>query len=135
MSRVSRKRPWLAALLGLTITGLGHLYLRRWRRAGAWLVLLFGVAVLFVPPEAMDAYLNSGDIRAVAPVLLVGIASALDAYFLARSHNSTVREVVERGTFCPNCGREVDDDLDFCQWCTTQLRDRDAEADDPETAR
>jgi len=35
----SQKRPWLAALLGALVTGFGHLYLRRWRRAVGWLAV------------------------------------------------------------------------------------------------
>lgn len=81
------KRPWLAGLLALLVTGLGHAYLRRWLRGFGWLAATYAVALLLVPPEAIEA-VTSGDPAAnpldVAPPLLVIVASAVDAYVLAR---------------------------------------------------
>jgi len=146
----SRKRPWLAALLAALVTGLGHLYLRRWRRAVGWLVVLFGVTALLVDPATLDA-LASGEAvnpAEIAPVLITGSLSILDAYVLARAHNST-REATTRASVapdgttpegavaegvtsdgasgdgerpnCPYCKRELDPELDFCHWCNSEL--------------
>lgn len=85
----SQKRPWLAALLGALVTGFGHLYLRRWRRAVGWLAVLFAVSYAFVDPAAIEA-LAAGepvDPLSVAPTLLVGGASVVDAYVIARAQN------------------------------------------------
>jgi hypothetical protein len=135
----SQKRPWLAALLGALATGFGHLYLRRWRRAVGWFVALFAVSYVFVDPAAIRA-LAAGeavDPLRVAPTLLVGGASVVDAYVLARAQNALARarEAAEESAVtvegatepeaaidsCPNCGKDVDPELDFCHWCTADL--------------
>lgn len=128
----SRKRPWLAALLSVLATGLGHVYLRRWRRAAGWLLLAYGVSVLLVDPAAVEALVNGSfvDPVALAPVLVVGGASVVDAYVLARTQNADARAratAVAEGTLatCPHCGNELDPDLEFCHWCTTELDRRD----------
>ncbi|GAA0191630.1 zinc ribbon domain-containing protein [Halobaculum roseum] len=160
-----RKRPWLAVLLALAVTGLGHAYLRRWLRAFGWFAATFAAVLLFVPPEVVEA-LNAGDpvsnpVKALPPVIVV-LASAVDAYMLARAtrEDAGVRPsgsdagdagsgaadashpgvagsgagAAGRGATtaaeapaCPNCGKDLDADLDFCPWCTTRL-----EWDDPE---
>ncbi|ELZ12165.1 hypothetical protein C479_05138 [Halovivax asiaticus JCM 14624] len=129
---ISRKRPWLAAVLATLVTGLGHLYLRRWRRALGWLFVVFVTGALFVPPEAMEALVNEGAIDpvALAPSLLVGAFSVVDAYLVARALNmrnqaaaAVVNEDESTVSTCPNCGKELDPDLDFCQWCTTSIDD------------
>jgi hypothetical protein len=128
----SRKRPWLAALLSAIAPAFGHLYLRRWLRALGWL----GVTMLsstFVPDATLDA-LVSGQSFAwldAAPLLVVSLLSVLDAYRLAVVNNYLLR-VRSAGTemaVCPDCGRPVEDDLDFCQWCGTTLDE--ASADEP----
>lgn len=128
---VSRKRPWLAALLAALATGLGHLYLRRWRRAVGWLVVLLVATVLFVEPATVDALAAGGSVDplAVAPILLVGSGSVVDAYLLAHVHNRVAhptRASAEGLAECPNCGREVEADLEFCHWCTAEFDDVDA---------
>lgn len=160
---VSRKRPWLAALLGALATGFGHLYLRRWRRAVGWFATLFAVTYVFVDPAAIEA-LAAGepvDPLSVAPTLLVGGASVVDAYVVARAQNALARTTAATGAetgdaaeagdaakavtrdateartgngagettdaaggtldSCPNCGKDVDPELDFCHWCTADL--------------
>lgn len=123
---VSRKRPWLAALLAALATGLGHLYLRRWRRAVGWLAVLLVATVLFVDPVTVDALAagDSVDPLTVAPILLVGSASVVDAYLLAHAHNRVTHPTSAPGgalAECPNCGREVEANLGFCHWCTTEF--------------
>jgi hypothetical protein len=121
----SRKRPWLAALLAVAVTGLGHLYLRRWKRAVGWILSMFAVSVLFVDQTALAAVTTGrADPTAVAPLLIVGGVSVVDAYVLARAQNAVVRVTPNREgarTHCPGCGEELDGDLDFCHWCSTEL--------------
>ncbi|MGM0591736.1 MAG: DUF7575 domain-containing protein [Halobacteriota archaeon] len=128
MATFSRKRPWLAVLLGLLFTGLGHVYLRRWRRAFGWYVLTIAVSLLSVPPGAFEALLaGEADIMSFLPVLAVSIFSVFDVYRLALIHNARLTASPASGTdepepdACPECGRPVDGDLDFCHWCSTQL--------------
>ena len=150
-SKGSRKRPWLAALLGTLATGLGHFYLRRWKRGLGWFVAAVAVSAVFVPPEAARALLegSGGDLGTLAPLIAAGVASVADAYVLARLHQQETHDGVERTTpsspaagetsavtgggsvetrtttdvdaECPECGKELDPDLDFCPWCTTRL--------------
>ncbi|UIP00798.1 zinc ribbon domain-containing protein [Halobaculum sp. CBA1158] len=141
LSRFTRptgpKRPWLAGVLALAVTGLGHAYLRRWLRGFGWLAVTYAAALLLVPPEAIEA-LAAGDPSAdptqVLPPLIVIVASAVDAYVLARRTRSNAVHVsaaefeeaaaggeAAEQPACPSCGRELDADLDFCPWCSTEL--------------
>lgn len=173
MERTGGKRPWLAALLGTFATGLGHLYLRRWRRGLGWFTAAVVASYLFVPPEAAQALLagEQADPLALAPVIVVSVASIADAYVVARrdrrrarrsnaaeeaaasdfaesSASGNDRHEDDAGGFttattesvksavgsddagsCPNCGKELDPELDFCPWCTTRLDPADR-ADD-----
>ncbi|ELZ24563.1 hypothetical protein C477_00085 [Haloterrigena salina JCM 13891] len=134
---ISRKRPWLAALLAAILTGFGHLYLRRWRRALGWLAASFLVSALFVDPAAVEKLMagtvNAETILAMAPMTFVAGLSVVDAYLLARIQNAAARltttddadaDAVSAATAgegaidCPHCGNELDPELEFCHWCT-----------------
>jgi hypothetical protein len=138
MSDTGRKRPWLAAVLAFVYPGLGHVYLREWLRAVLWFGLVVSTSTLLVDQAAtaplqdgfsLDALLAvSANIPIEASVALLAITllSMADAFWMATRENETT-EVVE-GTNCPNCGKELDEDIDFCHWCTTEL-DRPAESE------
>lgn len=125
---VRAKRPWLAALLAVVITGLGHLYLREWFRAAMWYGFALTAALIFIPESTVQAMIDSGTrppLAEIAPILTVQVLSVLDAYRLARQ-----RRAMAGKTPCPQCGRPLDEDLQFCHWCTTELEvTDDAEAD------
>jgi hypothetical protein len=145
-----RARPFVAALLGLLVTGFGHLYLRRWLRAVGWFALAFAVSVAFVPETAALDILAGDpvDPAAILPGALVGIASAIDAFIVARREVSAKADrsaqagaaagpdgtvtpnaeaaaeperVGDEEIDCPACGKPVDPDLGFCHWCTTEF--------------
>ncbi|QLG63505.1 DUF7575 domain-containing protein [Halorarum salinum] len=139
----SPKRPWLAALLALAITGLGHAYLRRWGRAFGWLALVYASLALFVPAEAIDAAAegftatsgslpSSVDPLVFLPPLLVALGSVADAYVLARAERdaAVAASAAESVVTCPDCGREVEGDLEFCHWCTARFADPADEEED-----
>ncbi|OYR39695.1 zinc ribbon domain-containing protein [Halorubrum sp. Ib24] len=89
MTDRSRRRPWLAAVLALVVSGLGHAYLRRWGRALGWYVAVTATLVVIVPDAAVEG-LIAGDappVADVAPALLVVAASVIDAYVLALRNN------------------------------------------------
>lgn len=116
---VTSKRPWLAALLATLITGLGHLYLREWFRAAMWYGFALSAALLFIPDATIQAMIDHGTrppLVEIAPILTVQLLSVVDAYRLARRRNAMAGK-----TPCPHCGRPLDEDLQFCHWCTTQL--------------
>lgn len=146
MEQGKEKRAWLAVTLAIPIVGLGHLYLRRWLRAVGWILLTFGASA-FVPAEQLEALsawqealfttgsvsgVPAPELTALAPILAVALLSIADAYMVARRHNAQVRmqatavatmDSTEEGDVvtCPACGREVEADLDFCHWCTTEF--------------
>ena len=128
MSGLTKVRPWIAALLGLAVTGLGHLYLRQWRRAVLWVALAFSISVLFVPTEALEMLATGGQIPPlvdILPILVVTLVSVADAFVLGMRQVDETEQTAEvdesDAASCPNCGRDVDSELDFCHWCTTRL--------------
>jgi len=127
----SGRRPVVAALLAVAVTGLGHVYLRRWARALGWITVGYAAVVLFVPESTLTA-LTSGsgiDPFTLAPVALVGLLSAVDAYRIALFSERQSAKTGEK-IDCPACGKPVDPELGFCHWCTTDFTDlRVAEAD------
>lgn len=131
MGQLRRKRPWLAALLGLIVTGFGHVYLRRWWRAAGWLLISIITTSLLVPQSAQQAVytqlLNPGSatltrelLTQLLPIIVVGTASVVDAYVIARMNNQLVRERRQGIQRCPACGRQIDPEVAFCQWCGTE---------------
>ena len=86
-SPTTRRRPWLAALLSLLLTGLGHVYTGRPKRAARlWLAtFLLAVVALF-----LVVVLPSTPALVVFVVLLIGppVAVAVDAWRLARASDS-----------------------------------------------
>jgi hypothetical protein len=131
----SQKRPWLGALLAFFLPGLGHVYLKEWLRSAMWFAFAVSAVLLFVPlPDAatnaasaagaFDAAMQASQnlpLEAMLPVWVVRVFSAIDAYWLALRSNAEAEE----GERCPACGKPVDEDLDFCQWCTTPLPERE----------
>ncbi|MFU8868916.1 zinc ribbon domain-containing protein [Natronococcus sp.] len=132
----SRKRPWLAALLAALVTGLGHLYLWRLRRALGWLAASVLVTFLLVDQAAFETLaggnLGTDAVLAVWPMYAVVALSVVDAYLIARrpatdgesstDGESTVPSADEDDApACPHCGKDLDPDLEFCHWCTTPL--------------
>lgn len=127
-SPTSPNRSWLAAALAAVVPGLGHCYLGRWRRALGWLVAFVGVSTLFVAPETMEALANwePVDPLAVAPLAIVGTLSVVDAFLLALVENA-VAQVSADGpaATCPHCGKDLDPELTFCQWCSEPISGAD----------
>lgn len=115
MAKDSTVRPWLAAVLTLLVTGLGHVYLRQWFRALTWFGLIILTGVLLVPDSVIESPMTAS-LEEAAPILFVAMLAVVDAYFQARRHNSRLRTA--DGDQCAECGRELDPDISFCQWCT-----------------
>ncbi|WP_335999917.1 zinc ribbon domain-containing protein [Halorientalis halophila] len=130
MAESSRKRPILAAVLGLLYPGLGHVYLREWVRALLWFGLIVLTGSLLIPDSVYPSTLTVDSLMAMSEAMpleaLVALSAVtgmnmVDAYVLASRNNRTSQRVAEGGQ-CPSCGREVDPDLEFCHWCTTELQ-------------
>jgi hypothetical protein len=129
VSRTSRRAilAVVASAIGAAvgIAGVGHVYLREWRRAAAWFALVVGSALVlgavFVDPGADPANLSPESIPATVtlPIAALLLLSMLDAYLVAS--RSTPDDEESTAPACPHCGKELDGDLDFCPWCTTRL--------------
>ena len=70
------KRVWIALLLSLLVTGLGHIYLGRWRRGLTILTVTLAVGA------AASLYLSYDQVMMIGAVFAV--VSAYDAYQLAK---------------------------------------------------
>lgn len=134
MSGDASKRPWLAAVLSVVYPGLGHLYLRAWFRAALWIALVYATVAAVVPESALAAAEGGGPAATLdaavrtartlpaessLSLLAVTAFSVVDAYWLAVRRRRRREE--ESAARCPDCGKEVDDDLAFCQWCASPL--------------
>lgn len=135
---MGRPRPWLAALLSVVYPGLGHLYLREWLRSVLWIAISLGTVALVLPQdpasgaslgdpgsivEASNEMTERASTVGKVVVTVVFVSCAFDAYSLGRSAASRHRREAAGETVreCPHCGRELDEDLEFCHWCTTRL--------------
>jgi hypothetical protein len=127
----------LGAVLSFFLPGLGHVYLKEWLRSAMWLAFAVSAVLLFVPlPDAamteatstsaaFDAAMEATQglpLEALLPIWVVRLFSAIDAYWLALQRTPADED---EGEQCPACGKPVDEDLDFCQWCTTPLPERE----------
>lgn len=142
---MGRHRPWLAAVLAVLVAGLGHAYLRRWRRALLWFVAILGAGAALSAVVSRPTPTSPADFPLVVlvPLLVLYGVSAVDAFRLARaSARRSAAGAVGTGPdvadgpapdgtpdVCPHCGKEVDPDLDFCTWCTERLAPDDGARD------
>lgn len=133
------RRSLIAAVLALVYPGFGHLYLRAWIRAVAWFVVALIAAAMVMPESAYAAYEANGfsglleasknlPLEAILSMTVVRVLNALDAYLTGLQQSVTTETATDAAT-CPECGKELDDDLDFCPWCTTRLEP--TEGDEP----
>ncbi|WP_224336173.1 zinc ribbon domain-containing protein [Haloprofundus halobius] len=157
MVSLRRLKPLVAGLLGLTITGLGHLYLRRWRRGVAWIILVLVVGQVFVSQATLDfvnASFSQGSLftpqqtpipsETLQELLLLSVlatASAVDAYLVGvrklRDADAEARSAsgsrgagvpdADAARNCPNCGKEFEAGMEFCPWCAERVAVDDAD--------
>jgi len=125
-----RLRAVLAGGLAALYPGLGHAMLWRWRRALGWFALSLATALLVVtlsdvtvPAGGLEGALELQrqlPLEATLVMLAVSGLNVVDAVRVAREQHATAGSEPAAGT-CPSCGNELDEDLDFCPWCTTRL--------------
>lgn len=126
MNENGEKRPWLAAMLAVLYPGLGHVYLGLWWRAVVWSGMAGLTAAAFMPADALAIVSSegpgalAGSLGQMTGFLLASVTAmaAFDAYWHATRGAAAPRG---DGATCPECGKEVDEDLSFCQWCTADL--------------
>jgi len=134
---MSRLRSALAVGLSVLFPGLGHAYLRQWVRALLWAALSVSASALLLPEPA-----TAGSVleRATATVeslsrtetfvlLSVTLFAAIDAFMISVQQANRDPDAVA----CPHCGGEIDEDLDFCHWCTSRIGDAVEEPEESAT--
>lgn len=133
---MSSRRALLAGVFAVIYPGLGHVYLREWLRALSWFGLALLTAALVVPADILTAYETGGlsrlleasrtlPLASLVALLMVRLLNVIDAVRLALAPRRP-RDTPDTMT-CPECGGEVDPQLDFCHWCTARL-DQPADA-------
>jgi len=124
------RRAWIAALLSFLQPGLGHAYLRAWRRAVTWFLVWAAVTATFV--ELPSPSLTVEGLRQTATQLFAALGgldlvpslvlSAVTAFAMVDAFRLAAEPTTDDTTArCPECGKETDEDLDFCPWCTAEL--------------
>lgn len=125
-----RRRAVIAGVFAVLYPGLGHIYLREWLRALSWFGLALLTAALVVPADFVTAFESGGLARlfevsqtlplaSLSALLLVRLLNVVDAVRLAL----TPRQIIDDPdtVSCPECGGQIDPELDFCHWCTARL--------------
>lgn len=122
----TRRRALVAALLGalgavIGIAGVGHAYLREWRRAIAWFTFVVGAGVFLVSlfADLTRVTVNSLPVVVLGPIFALLTLSIFDAYYLGR--REPMKTAGSDAVRCPYCRGELDPTLDFCHWCTNPL--------------
>jgi hypothetical protein len=127
---MSSRRALIAGVFAVIYPGLGHVYLREWLRALSWFGLALLTAALVVPADILTAYETGGlsrlleasrtlPLASLVALLMVRLLNVVDAVRLALVPRRP-RDTPDAVT-CPECGGEVDPQLDFCHWCTARL--------------
>lgn len=126
---MSLLRVLFATGLSLLYPGAGHALLRDWARALMFAGVFTFTTVVMLPVEEVTAARSVPDLFAVVtgePWLVQFVLSflflfaAIDAGY--RSLGLPPRSNGDAETLaCPNCGRELDEELEFCHWCTIRL--------------
>ena len=78
-SRKPVKKTWITVLLSLLVTGLGHVYLGRWRRGLTIFIMTLAVG------GVASLYFTYDQIMLIG--LLFALFSAYDAYLLSRAQS------------------------------------------------
>ncbi|SDQ29431.1 zinc ribbon domain-containing protein [Natronobacterium texcoconense] len=135
---------WLRALaaggLSVLFPGAGHALIRDWLRAFVFAGLYLSAVAIFLPPAeqvtAAESITEMGETVAEGTdsigqfaLMFVALFAAIDATFRALGFPPEGPDATD-GPTCPECGKELDEDLEFCHWCTTRLEP--AEDDDQE---
>ncbi|WP_222920025.1 zinc ribbon domain-containing protein [Natrinema sp. SYSU A 869] len=137
-------RALLAAGLSVIMPGAGHVLVRDWLRAALFAGLFLSVSAFFLPIDQLAAagpITNVNEINAYADIMaeetdamaqfflsFIALFAAIDATFRALGYPPRGADDTE-GPTCPECGKGIDDDLEFCHWCTTRLEPVEPEAE------
>lgn len=130
-------RAFAAGSLSVLLPGAGHVLLRDWFRALVFAGLYVTAVALFFP-ELQDiaaagsvtdtAAEVSEEIDTPGQFILsfIHLFAAIDATFRGLGFPPNDGDSTD-GPTCPECGKAIDEDLEFCHWCTTRLETHESE--------
>ncbi|GEM_PF-1271183 len=131
-------RTLAAVGLSVVFPGAGHVLLRDWIRALLFAGLFVSAIAITLPLEAITAVSSVGDVTTLVAedisqidrfvLSFVVIFAAVDAGMRGANFPPGSGSTDTDGPSCPHCGRELDADLTFCHWCTTELEPVNAES-------
>ncbi len=129
-------RAIAAGALSLFFPGAGHAFIRDWLRALMFAGVYVFAIVVFLPSigqltgtgsvtESLELISSELDTVGQFAFSFVVLFAAIDASLRALGFPPGSGQGTADGPTCPECGRELDEDLAFCHWCTTRLEPRD----------
>ncbi|MBZ6494733.1 zinc ribbon domain-containing protein [Natrinema longum] len=137
-------RALLAAGLSVIMPGAGHVLVRDWLRAALFAGLFLSVSAFFLPIDQLTAagpitsydeafeqatiMAEETDVMAQFFLSFIALFAAVDSAFRALGYLPGGNTETDEST-CPECGKEIDEDLAFCHWCTTRLEPAEPEAE------
>ncbi|MCW8173054.1 MULTISPECIES: zinc ribbon domain-containing protein [Natrialba] len=140
---------WLRALaaagLSVLMPGAGHALIRDWLRTLVFAGLYLSAIVIFLPSieqitaiesvgEGMELVGDEIDTMGQFVLSFIVLFAAIDATFRAMGFPPGSSNESVDGPSCPECGKELDEDLTFCHWCTTRLEPVEPEEEDSNAA-
>ena len=124
-------RALAAAGLSVFFPGAGHALIRDWARALLFAGLFVLTAVFFFPLESLSTAgslseattIFENETSRVTQFMLTFIVlfAAVDSALRSLGYPAEANQGGGDGVSCPHCGKELDEDLEFCHWCTTRL--------------
>ncbi|MFC4246813.1 zinc ribbon domain-containing protein [Natribaculum luteum] len=127
-------RALAAAVFSVLLPGTGHVLLREWVRALLFAGLYVSALAIFLPVDQLATTETVTEAMTIVDaemsrlhqfvlsfiVLFAAVDSALRAMGIPPGSDDGGDEPA-----CPHCGRPLDEDLEFCHWCTTRLDRKD----------
>ena len=130
---------WIRALvavgLSILMPGAGHAVIRDWARAAVFAGLFFASIAIFFPLDQLWGAASTGNLEEMQTIveseitmleqftiMFLHLFAAIDAGFQALGLTRDRGGSAGSGEpTCPQCGKPIDTDLEFCHWCTTRL--------------
>lgn len=126
-------RALAAAGLSVFLPGAGHALLRDWIRALLFAGLFVSSVVVFFPVAELAGAGSTTEMSTIIDaettlvnqlfVSFIVMFAAVDAALRAVNTPTAADDGDDDATSCPNCGKALDEDLEFCHWCTTRLEE------------
>lgn len=120
----------MAVGLSFVLPGAGHAYIRDWIRAVLFAALFLTMISVILPLQDLSAVSSFSEGVSVVNaetsqtdqfvISFIMLFAAIDAGFRAFGYPAA-KATPSDSTNCPHCGRELDEDLEFCHWCTRRL--------------